>query len=251
MSASPSIVLERANLHYASVAFAERSLKALLARAIGRGRARRKVEDIHALKDVSLSIGAGERIGVLGHNGAGKSTLLRAIAGLYPLSSGGIRVSGSVRGLFELGLGFEPDATGRENILYRSLLLGLTPKQAQGIESEVVEFADLSEFIDYPMRTYSAGMMVRLAFAITTSVTGEVLLIDEVLGAGDAGFQAKARRRLDDVIAKAQILVLSSHDFSSLSRLCERGIVLHHGHMVFDGPIAAAIEDYRRINGIA
>jgi lipopolysaccharide transport system ATP-binding protein len=250
MSGQPSIVLERANLHYASVAFAERSLKSLLSRALGRARSRPKMEDIHALKDVSLSVTAGERLGVLGHNGAGKSTLLRAIAGLYPLSSGDVYVTGSVRGLFELGLGFEPDATGRENILYRSLLLGLTPSQAQAIEREVVEFADLGEFIDYPMRTYSAGMMVRLAFAITTSVSGEVLLIDEVIGAGDAAFMVKARRRIDEVIARSQILVLSSHDFASLTRLCERGVVLHHGRVEFDGPIAAAIDDYRRRNGL-
>ena len=251
MTDAPSIILERANLHYASVAFAERSLKSMVARAAGRGRVRRRVEDIHALKDVTMSIRAGDRVGVLGHNGAGKSTLLRAIAGLYPLSSGSIEVRGNVRGLFELGLGFEPDATGRENVLYRSLLLGLTPRQARAIEPEVVAFADLGEFIDYPLRTYSAGMMVRLAFAITTAVTGEVLLIDEVIGAGDAAFMQKARKRIDDVIAKAQILVLSSHDFSSLTRLCDRGVVLHHGSLAFDGTIAAAIDRYRTINGIA
>jgi lipopolysaccharide transport system ATP-binding protein len=249
MTTTPSIALRGANLHYASVAFKERSLKAMLA-GLG-GRRRRRVDDIHALRDVTLDIRAGSRVGVLGHNGAGKSTLLRAIAGLYPLSSGTIEVSGEVRGLFELGLGFEPDATGRENILYRGLLLGLTPRQARAMEPEVIAFADLGEFIDYPVRTYSAGMMVRLAFAITTSVSGEVLLIDEVIGAGDASFMAKARQRIDDVIAQSTIFVLASHDFSSLTRLCNRGLVLDHGRVAFDGPIDQAIASYRTSHGIA
>jgi lipopolysaccharide transport system ATP-binding protein len=247
----PSIVLERVNLHYASVAFAERSLKALLARAMRARPTRVAVHDIHALKDVSVSIGPGERVGVIGHNGAGKSTLLRAIAGLYPLSGGELCVRGKVRAMFELGLGFEPDATGRENILYRGLLLGLTPAEVRSREQEVIAFAELGEFIDYPIRTYSAGMMVRLAFAITTCVGGEVLLIDEVIGAGDAAFMTKARRRIDEVIAGSQILLLSSHDFSSLLRLCRRGLVLHHGQLVFDGPIEPAIAHYREINGIS
>jgi lipopolysaccharide transport system ATP-binding protein len=248
---APAIRLERANLHYASVAFAERSLKAMLARV---GRATRRgpsVQSIHALKDMTLTVNSGERVGILGHNGAGKSTLLRAIAGLYPISSGSLEVTGTVRGLFELGLGFEPDATGRENILYRSLLLGLSPGEARSIEAEVAAFADIGEFIDYPIRTYSAGMMVRLAFAITTSVSGEILLIDEVIGAGDAAFMEKAKRRIENVVARSRILMLSSHDFSSLVRLCERGIVLDHGRLIFDGPISPAIEAYRRTHGIA
>lgn len=246
---SAAIHLAGANLHYAAVAYVERSLKALLASAVRRD-PRPVVRDVHALRDVTLEIGPGERVGLMGRNGAGKTTLLRAIAGLYPLSSGSIEVSGAVRGLFELALGFEPDATGRENILYRGLLLGLTPAQARAIEPDVVAFADLGEFIDYPLRTYSAGMLVRLAFAITTSVGGEVLLIDEVIGAGDAAFMTKARKRIDDVIARAEILVLSSHDFASLQRLCVRGIVLHHGHVAYDGAIDHAIDEYRRLNGL-
>jgi lipopolysaccharide transport system ATP-binding protein len=243
----PKIELEHVDLHYASTAFAERSLKALLSRRIRRAPI---LCEVHALKDISLTISAGERVGVLGHNGAGTSSLLRAVAGLYPVSGGRMVVRGRIRGMFELGLGFEPDATGRENILYRSLLLGLSPTQARSIESEVVEFADLGEFIDYPLRTYSSGMMVRLAFAITTSVTGDVLLIDEVIGAGDAAFMAKARKRIDKIVERSRILLLSSHDFSSLARLCVRGLVLHHGRLVFDGKMSDAISEYRRINGI-
>lgn len=248
---APAIRLANANLHYAAVAYAERSLKSLLARALRGERPRSEVRDIHALKDVTLDIGAGERVGLLGHNGAGKTTLLRAIAGLYPLSGGRLEVHGTVRGLFELGLGFEPDATGRENILYRGLLLGLTPSGVRSLEEEIVAFADLGEFIDYPLRTYSAGMLVRLAFSITTSVTGEVLLLDEVIGAGDAAFMTKARKRMEAVIARSQIMLLSSHEFASLRQLCERGVVLHHGAVAFDGPIGDAIAEYRRINAVA
>lgn len=247
MSATlPSVALHDANLHYASVAFKERSLKSLLAGLAGRKAGPVRVEDIHALRSVTLSIAAGSRVGLLGHNGAGKSTLLRAIAGLYPLSSGSIEVRGSVRGLFELGLGFEPDATGRENILYRGLLLGLAPGEIRALEPEVVAFADLGDFIDYPIRTYSAGMMVRLAFAITTTVVSDILLIDEVIGAGDAGFMAKARKRMAELIGRSNILVLASHDMSALREFCNRGVVLDHGAVVFEGGIGAAIDDYLR-----
>lgn len=127
---------------------------------------------MHALKNINLDISKGERVGLLGHNGAGKSTFLKTVAGLYPISSGCVQVDGEVRSLFDLSLGFEPDATGRENILYRGLLLGLSPEFMREKEPEIVEFAGLREFIDYPIKTYSAGMQVRLAFAISTAVGG-------------------------------------------------------------------------------
>ena len=241
---APAIRLDAVNLHYASVAFAERSLKALLARAFRPPAGERRIGDVHALRDVSLGVAAGERIGIIGHNGAGKSTLLRAIANLYPISSGRLLVQGQVRGLFELGLGFEPDATGRENILYRGLLLGQTPRQMRALEPDIVSFADLGEFIDYPLRTYSAGMLVRLAFSISTAVSGDILLIDEVIGAGDAGFMAKARKRLDRLIDAAQIVVIASHDMKALQSLCTRCIVLDHGRVAFDGDAGEAVSRY-------
>lgn len=247
---SNHIFLDNVNLHYASVAFKERSLKSLLGGMFRRGKSTTGVQDVHALKNISLDIHAGERVGLLGHNGAGKSTFLKMIAGLYPIS-GGIRVvHGTVRSLFDLSLGFEPDATGRENVLYRGLLLGLSPKFMRSIEDEVVEFAGLGEFIDYPIRTYSAGMQVRLAFAISTAVGGDVLLLDEVIGAGDANFMAKAKERITRLIEQSEILVLASHDFGALKSLCERGLVFHHGALIYDGPVADAIEHYKLVNGI-
>ena len=244
------ISLHKVNLHYASVAFKERSLKSLMTNALKTKNKKTAVSDIHALKDISFHIQQGERVGLLGHNGAGKSTLLKTIAGLYPISGGKIDVQGKVRSLFDLSLGFEPDATGRENILYRGLLLGLSPKLIAQKKEEIIKFAGLGEFIDYPIKTYSAGMLVRLAFAISTSIQGDILLLDEVIGAGDANFMAKAKDRIMSLIEHSKILILASHDFTSLKSLCNRGIVFHQGELVFDGEIMSAIASYNKINGI-
>lgn len=247
---SHRILLKEVDLHYSSVAYKERSIKSLLGSLLKVTKPRPLVRDVHALKKISLEIRSGERVGLLGHNGAGKSTFLKMVAGLYPISGGTRVVEGTVRSLFDLSLGFEPDATGRENILYRGLLLGLSPKFMRQIEDEIVAYADLGEFIDYPIKTYSAGMQVRLAFAISTAVGGDVLLLDEVIGAGDANFMAKAKRRILDLVEQSEILILASHDFSALQSLCQRGIVLHHGDVAFDGPIAEAVTAYNKINGI-
>ncbi len=243
------ISLHKVDLHYAAVAFKERSLKSFLASTFTRKKKSTAISDIHALKDISLNIQQGERVGLLGHNGAGKSSLLKTIAGLYPISGGKLNVHGQIRSLFDLSLGFEPDATGRENILYRGLLLGLTPKFIKQKEEEIIKFADIGEFIDYPIKTYSAGMQVRLAFAISTSVGGDILLLDEVIGAGDANFMGKARDRITALIKQSKILVLASHDFSSLRSLCTRGIVIQKGAMVFDGGIEDAIGKYQAMQG--
>lgn len=244
------ILLKGVDLYYSSVAFKERSLKSLLGSLVKPTKNRPEIHDVHALKNINLEIKAGERVGLIGHNGAGKSTFLKMVAGLYPISHGSRIVEGTVRSLFDLSLGFEPDATGRENILYRGLLLGLSPKFMRTIEEDVVAFADLGEFIDYPIKTYSAGMQVRLAFAISTAVGGDVLLLDEVIGAGDANFMEKAKQRVTSLIEQSEILVLASHDFGALTSLCERGLVFHHGEIVFDGAIHESIRCYKHINGI-
>jgi len=244
------IRLTEVNLSYSSVAFKERSIKSLLTSVFRIDQKKQAIQDVHALKNISVEISSGERVGLLGHNGAGKSTFLKVLAGLYPISGGKREVSGTVRSLFDLSLGFEPDATGRENILYRGLLLGLSPKFMRSIEHEVVEFAGLGEFIDYPIKTYSAGMQVRLAFAISTTVGGDILLLDEVIGAGDANFMAKAKQRILNLIEQSEILVLASHDFGALTSICERGLVFHHGQIVFDGDINTSISEYKRINGL-
>ncbi|MBS0515141.1 MAG: ABC transporter ATP-binding protein [Proteobacteria bacterium] len=245
------ISMKNVDLSYASTAFKERSLKTAMTNLLRPKNRRIEVQDIKALKNVSVDIRSGERVGLLGHNGAGKSTFLKVVAGLYPISAGTRTVRGVVRSMFDLSLGFEPDATGRENILYRGLLLGLTPKFMRAIEDEVVAFADLGEFIDYPIKTYSAGMLVRLAFAITTAVGGDVLLLDEVIGAGDANFMLKARQRIRELIEKSEVLLLASHDFATLRSTCERGLVFHHGELRFDGAMDACIDEYKQLNGLA
>ena len=245
------IRLDDVHLHYASMAFRERSLKSMMGRMFTQARRDGpQVKDIHALKGVSLRIDPGERVGLIGHNGAGKSTFLKMLAGLYPISSGKSEIRGTVRSLFDIGLGFEPDATGRANVLYRGLLLGLSPKFMRSIEKEIVNFADLGEFIDYPVKTYSAGMQVRLAFAISTAVGGDILLLDEVMGAGDATFMKKAKSRIMALVEQAEILILASHDFSNLKSICTRGLVFHHGELAYDGDVEEAIAHYRSINGL-
>ncbi|MCB1449468.1 MAG: ABC transporter ATP-binding protein [Nitratireductor sp.] len=243
MTTLPSIRLDKANLYYSSLAYGERSLKSLLfghGRMGGPGRLR----DVHALRDISFTLRAGERVGILGANGAGKSTLLKLLAGLYPLRSGTCSVNGNVRAMLDLMLGFEPEATGRQNILYRGLILGLSPSQVRELEAGIIEFADIGEFIDYPVKTYSAGMSVRLAFAISTAVHGDILLIDEVIGAGDGNFMEKARIRFRELVNQSQILVIASHDHHTLGEICTRGIVLEHGRLAFDGKFADAVAWY-------
>ena len=245
------IYLKNVDFHYHSVAFKERSLKSLLARLFSRNKTPEKIHDIHALKSITVDIQAGERVGLLGHNGAGKTTFMKMLAGLYPISSGERHVEGKVRGLFDLSLGFEPDASGRENILYRGLLLGMTPREMRAMEGEIVTFADLGEFIDYPIKTYSAGMLVRLAFAISTAVGGDLLLIDEMIAGGDASFMVKAKARIRSLIERSEILILASHDFAALKSICQRGLVFHRGELVFDASIDESIAEYSRINGLA
>ena len=237
------IRLDQVSLMYSSKAFRETSLKAQLFKLL-KLKYKKPLEEVHALKNISLEIKSGERVILIGHNGAGKSTLLKTIAGLYPISSGKCVVKGRIRALFELSLGFEQEATGRENILYRGLLLGQTPKQMHALTKEIIEFTDIGQFIDYPIKTYSAGMLVRLAFAISTAIPGNILLLDEVIGAGDANFAKKSRARINALIDNAEIMVLASHDFSIAKELCTRAIVIGQGHVLFDGSVREGVAFY-------
>lgn len=201
-------------------------------------------EYVRALNGISFDVSAGERIGIIGRNGSGKSTLLRALAGIYPITSGLIQIRGRVQGMFDIGLGFEPEATGRENIRYRGLVMGLSPREIAAREPEIIEFAAIGDFIDLPVRTYSTGMGVRLAFAISTYLQGDILLLDEMLGAGDASFQAKAQARMKGLLSSANIVVLVSHSMEAIQEVCPRTIWLDRGRIRADGPSAEVVAEY-------
>ena len=239
------IKLTDVDLYYSSMSFKERSLKAAV---LSFWKPRKKdLQDIHALKNISVEIKAGERVALLGRNGAGKSTFLKMLADLYPIQHGTREVQGVIRPLLELSLGFESEATGRENILYRGLMLGETPKQVRAKMDEIIEFADIGAFIDYPIKTYSSGMLVRLAFAITSSLEGDILLLDEIMGAGDFGFMQKAKQRILNLIEQAKILVFATHDWGAAKDICQRGLLFSHGQIIFDGPIEDTITEYQKL----
>ncbi len=201
--------------------------------------------EVEALRDVTLTVEEGDRVGVLGHNGAGKSTLLKLLAGVYPPTGGRREVEGQISSLFDIALGFEPEATGWENICYRGYLQGETPRGIREKMEPIAEFSELGSFLDMPVRYYSAGMLVRLAFSIATAVDPEILLVDEVLSAGDLAFQVKARQRMREMIARARLLVMVSHDLDSLGKLCARGVWLDHGRVRLAGPIDKIIDAYK------
>ncbi|RIJ33137.1 ABC transporter ATP-binding protein [Henriciella mobilis] len=198
-----------------------------------------------ALRSLSFRIDHGERVALVGHNGSGKSTLLRALAGVFPVPLGNIEVVGQIGTLLDFGTGFEGESTGRENILYRGMAMGISPAKIKEVEDEIIEFSALGDFIDMPMRTYSAGMFVRLGFAVSTQFSPDVLLIDEVFGAGDAAFQARAFTRMMDVVNSAGIMVLATHDFNLVEQLCSRVIWIEKGRIVADGKPSEIIPDVR------
>ena len=201
---------------------------------------------VRALSDVSLSIGKGDRLALVGHNGAGKSSLLRLIAGVYEPTAGRIVVDGRVSPIFGVGLGMDQDLTGRENIRLRGMVLGLSPKEIEARMEEIAAFSELGDFLDVPLRTYSSGMHLRLAFAVSTSIDPDILLLDEWIGAGDQAFLEKARARLLDLVGKANILVVASHRLSMLTEICNRAVLLEHGQLVEEGAVESIVERYRK-----
>jgi ABC-type polysaccharide/polyol phosphate transport system ATPase subunit len=205
---------------------------------------RQPAEPFFALKNVSFSVNHGEGLAVIGANGAGKSTLMSLVAGLVPPDRGDVTVTGRVAALLELGAGFHPDLTGAENVRLNAALLGIGRKQVDRTFQEIVEFAELAEFIDEPLRTYSAGMTMRLAFSVAVNVDPDILLIDEVLAVGDAAFQAKSFEKILDFRRRGKTVVCVSHVSGMVQQLCGRAIWLDHGDLMLDGPLGEVADAY-------
>lgn len=204
-------------------------------------------KNVKILDDLSFSVAPGQRLGILGHNGAGKSTLLRLLAGIYHPSDGKLTVNGSAKGLFDVAMGMSVNATGLENIYLRGLQMGMTLGEIKSKIPAVMEFTELGPEIHKIFDTYSSGMRLRLAFAISTMVEPDILLMDEWLGAGDARFKAKVKERMDALVEKSRALVLASHNIGLLKNLCTHGLVLEAGKQVYLGPLDEAIAQYKEM----
>lgn len=227
-----------------------RSLKKLLLASSTRGNLGRDAHDrvsVRALSNVSLEIGEGERFALIGLNGAGKTTLLKVMAGIYEPTQGWFSASGRVSSLLDIQLGFNLDATGRENIVLRGMYMGVHPGEMRERAAAVAEFTELGDYLEMPVRTYSSGMMIRLAFAASTCVAPDILIMDEWLTAGDAQFLEKAQRRVTEFVRKSSILVLASHSLELVEEWCSRGAVLHHGRVMTVGAVPEIIAAYRQL----
>ena len=192
--------------------------------------------DLQAVKNVSFEIGEGERVGIVGHNGAGKSTLLKALCRIYETYEGTISTEGTIAPLLEVGAGFNPEFTGRENIYLQGAILGYSKRYIKEIEDEVIAFAELDGFANTLVKYYSTGMYMRLAFSLATAIQPDILVLDEVFAGGDAGFMIKAKKRMYDIIDRANIMLMVSHDINLIQSLCNRVIWMDHGRIIGDGP---------------
>jgi lipopolysaccharide transport system ATP-binding protein len=199
---------------------------------------------VRALDNVTFSFRDGDRVGLLGHNGAGKSTLLRLLTGVYSPSSGSAEVHGDIGSLIDISLGIDPEATGRENIFLRGGLLGMSKQQINANMAGIIEFSELGDFIDMPLRTYSTGMHLRLAFAVSTIVRPQILLMDEWLSVGDEGFKHKAEQRMGELVQTTNILVVATHSRELLMETCNRAIWLEHGRLKMDADTETVAKAY-------
>lgn len=206
--------------------------------------ARAAYSDFLAVKNVSFEITAGDRVGIVGHNGAGKSTLLKALCRVYESSEGRVTINGRIAPLLEIGAGFHPEFTGRENIYLNGSILGYSKQELRQIEPEVIAFAELEEFIDTPVKYYSTGMYMRLAFSLATAMHPDILILDEIFAGGDAAFMTKAKARMRSMIDNANIMIMVSHDHTLIKSLCNRVIWMDHGEILADGDSEEVVERY-------
>ena len=237
------IEAQNVSLRFAAPTEKKGSIKKWVLDAV-RGRVRNR--HFLAVDDVSFSIRRGETVGLVGRNGAGKSTLLKLVTGIVKPTSGSIAVRGQVAPLLALGNGLDPALTGRENIYLNGAILGYRKEYLKAREASIVAFSELGDFIDAPVRTYSSGMTMRLAFSIATAASPEILILDEVLAVGDAAFQEKCLDRINEIILDGATVFFVSHSLASIVQLCNRAIWLDHGKIVMDGPVAEVADAYRK-----
>ncbi|WP_407646225.1 galactan export ABC transporter ATP-binding subunit Wzt/RfbE [Gordonia iterans] len=224
-----------------------RSLKKAVVGAAGGviGATDSKTVVVEALRDINLHLQHGDRVGLVGHNGAGKSTLLRLLSGIYEPTRGSCRVQGRVAPVFDLGVGMDPEISGYENIIIRGMFLGMSRKEMLAKTDEIAEFSELGDYLEMPLRTYSTGMRVRLALGVVTSIDPEILILDEGIGAVDAEFMKKARKRLEALVERSGILVFASHSNEFLAQLCDRALWVDHGQIRMDGGIEEVVQAYQ------
>jgi ABC-type polysaccharide/polyol phosphate transport system ATPase subunit len=244
MTPAAHIALRNVSVRFPVLSFRDRSLRSRFVNAMTLRRTTATPHIVSALNDVNLDIRAGDRVAIIGANGAGKTTLLRVLAGIYHPTSGSVDVLGRCLPLFDLSAGFDEEATGYENIMRRGLVIGARRSEIDAKRGEIAAFTELGDRLDLPLRTYSSGMMLRLIFAVATAVVGEIVLLDEWIGVGDQQFREKARQRLDEIVVRAGILVLASHDIELIKSTCNRAILLEEGRIVAAGATDEILGQY-------
>jgi ABC-type polysaccharide/polyol phosphate transport system ATPase subunit len=246
-----SIILENVTADFPIYGPAPSFRRELVGHAIGglmrRSTDRHKRVTVRALDRLSIRINDGDQLGLIGHNGAGKSTLLRVLAGIYEPSFGTCNIDGRVSSLFLTAPGLSIEDTGYENIITCGLLLGMKRKEIERKIKDIGEFAELGDFLSLPVRTYSTGMQIRLGFSIATAIDPEILLLDEGLGTGDDRFAKRAQERIKALIKRSNIMVLASHSTELIRQMCNRAILMHHGHIVADGKPDEVLEKYHAL----
>lgn len=244
------VIAKNISLDYRIYGHGARSLRRAIVNMGSAGKIARDARDvvkIRALNDISFEVHEGDRVGIIGSNGAGKSTLLRVLSSIYGVSAGTLSIEGHLVPLLDVSLGIQEEESGRKNIYYRGLMLGVSRRKIEASVEDIIAFTELEGYIDLPVSTYSTGMKVRLAFAISTVIRPEILLMDEWIGAGDAKFIAKAEARVNSMVDSAKILFLASHSMPLVRNICNRAMVLNQGEMIYWGDVEDAITTYEAL----
>lgn len=245
LPAKNAITLENVTQRFRVIQERPDTLRELFAKF---SRHRASYHDFDAVRNVSLQIPRRQMLGLIGRNGSGKSTLLKLIAGVYRPTAGRVHVEGSLAPLIELGAGFHHELTGRENILLNGLLMGYSKEEMKAREQSIINFADIGEFIDAPIKQYSSGMHTRLAFAVATEVDPDILVVDEIIAVGDSGFQQKCFARIDRFRQAGKTILFVTHDMLQVRDHCDRAVLLEKGSIIADGPPAEVVREYRNIS---